>query len=138
MDKSWMQIIDRFEFREYAKGVKEFLNLAQTYATSEEIRCLCVRCSNNYFLPISQVERHLFIKGIDKNYKSWIFHGEEEDLIISDDDVHDPEQEDDFIDDVDVMLWDIWGGGFPDVPITDSFHAEGSPLVDTDSSCTFD
>ncbi|XP_042962406.1 uncharacterized protein LOC122296669 [Carya illinoinensis] len=140
MDKSWMQITDRFGSREYAKGVKEFLTLAQTYATSEEIRCPCIRCSNNYFLPITQVERHLFIKGIDKNYTTWIFHGEEEDLIISDDDdnVHDPDEEEDFIDDVDVMLRDIRAAGFPDVPISDSFHAAGSTSVDTFSSQTFD
>lgn len=36
------------------------------------------------------------------------------------------------------MLRDIRAGGFLDVPITDSFHAEGSPSVDIDSSRTFD
>ncbi|XP_042972777.1 uncharacterized protein LOC122304580 [Carya illinoinensis] len=120
MDKSWMQITDRFGSREYAKGIKEFLTLAQSHATSE-------------------VERHLFIKGIDKNYTVWIFHGEEKDLIISDDDddLHDLEQEDDFIDNVDVMLRDIRAGKFPDVPITESFHAEDSSSVDINSSRTF-
>ncbi|XP_042954724.1 uncharacterized protein LOC122291124 [Carya illinoinensis] len=131
MDKIWMQITDRFGSREYAKGVKEFLTLARSHATSEAIRCPCVRCSNNHFRPISEVERHLIIKGIDKNYMVWIFHGEEEDLIISDDDdLHDSEQEDDFIDDVDVMLRDIRAGELPDVPITKS-------LVDINSSRTF-
>ena len=102
-----MKITDRFRSSEYATGVKDFITLARSHSTSDEIRCPCTLCSNNYFLPISQVERHLFIKGIEPTYTTWIFHGEEEDLpFIDDDDLHDPEQADPYIDDIDVMLQD--------------------------------
>ncbi|XP_042980250.1 uncharacterized protein LOC122310441 [Carya illinoinensis] len=139
MDKSWMKITDRFRSSEYATGVKDFITLAQSHSTSDEIRCPCTLCLNNYFLPISQVERHLFIKGIEPTYTTWIFHGEEEDLpFIDDDDLHDPEQADPYIDDIDVMLQDIQAGNFPNVPSPESFYAGGSTSVRSESTMNFD
>ncbi|XP_042948658.1 uncharacterized protein LOC122281329 [Carya illinoinensis] len=139
MDKSWMKITDRFRSSEYATGVKDFITLARSHSTSDEIRCPCTLCSNNYFLPINQVERHLFIKGIEPTYTTWIFHGEEEDLpFIDDDDLHDPEQADPYIDDIDVMLQDIRAGNFPNVPSPESFYAGGSTSVGSESTMNFD
>ncbi|KAF5475566.1 hypothetical protein F2P56_007362 [Juglans regia] len=75
---------------------------------SDRIRCPCRICCNNLFLPIFEVESHLFIKGINPNYTQWIFHGEEETLPIIDDGT-DPGVgvEDNYIDDMDRMLDDI-------------------------------
>ncbi|XP_042974900.1 uncharacterized protein LOC122306541 [Carya illinoinensis] len=140
MDKSWMLITDRLRSSEYANGVKEFITLARSHANgSDEIRCPCTLCSNNYFLPFSEVERHLFIRGIDKNYTVWIFHGDEEYLSLSDDDnLHDSPHDDQYIDDVDIMLEDIQAGRFSGVPSNESFNGGGTTSVEPESTKSFD
>ncbi|KAF5475855.1 hypothetical protein F2P56_007617 [Juglans regia] len=133
MDRSWMHITDRLKSREYAKGVKDFITFARSHAIGcDKIRCPCRLCSNNYWLPISMIERHLFIKGIDPNYTAWIFHGDEEALSVSDDyDLQESELGDEYIDDIDVMLEDIRAGKFGNVASTESFHARVSTPVKT-------
>ncbi|XP_042946082.1 uncharacterized protein LOC122279468 [Carya illinoinensis] len=140
MDKSWMLITDRLRSSEYANGVKEFITLARSHANgSDEIRCPCTLCSNNYFLPFSEVERHLFIRGIDKNYTVWIFHGDEEYLSLSDDDnLHDSPHDDQYIDDIDIMLEDIQAGRFSGVPSNESFNGGGTTSVEPESTKSFD
>ncbi|XP_042964577.1 uncharacterized protein LOC122298784 [Carya illinoinensis] len=105
MDKSWMTLGDRLLSPAYADGVRNFLTMAQNHAMgSDRIWCPCRICCNNLFLPILEVESHLFIKGIDPNYTHWIFHGEEETLPTIDDD-GDPsiESGDVYIDDIDAF-----------------------------------
>ncbi|XP_042950995.1 uncharacterized protein LOC122282961 isoform X2 [Carya illinoinensis] len=110
MDKSWMNLTDRLLSPAYAEGVNTFLTLARNHSRgSDRIRCPCRSCCNNLFLPIFNVETHLFIKGINPNYTQWIFHGEEETRSFNDDD-------DKYIDDMDHMLDDIQAGTFVDVP----------------------
>ncbi|KAF5459572.1 hypothetical protein F2P56_019511 [Juglans regia] len=126
MDKSWMNSKDRLRSTEYAEGVKEFLTQARNHAVgSDHIRCPCRICSNNIWLPISEVETHLFLTGINPNYTEWIFHGEEEAWNVTDDeeDGHVSDEEG-YIDDMDEMLNDIRGGTFADVAL-------GSPSCDT-------
>ncbi|XP_042967497.1 uncharacterized protein LOC122300711 [Carya illinoinensis] len=110
MDKSWMHLTDRFRSREYGIGVRQFLTMARAHAQgSTTVKCPCRRCRNNSFLPISEVDRHLFITGIDPNYTNWIFHGEQEPFSFLAEDGDDiPDGGDNsYIDDIDDMLGDI-------------------------------
>ncbi|XP_026452340.1 uncharacterized protein LOC113352780 [Papaver somniferum] len=54
-------------------------------------RCLCARCKNGHFEPIQLVEDHLQYFGIHKNYKLWIHHGEDYEIVSDDDDVDEEE-----------------------------------------------
>ncbi|XP_042942758.1 uncharacterized protein LOC122307433 [Carya illinoinensis] len=116
MDKSWMNLPNRLRSPAYAEGVNTFLNLARNHSRgSDRIRCPCRACCNTLFLPIFDVETHLFMKGINPNYTQWIFHGEEETQSFNDDDddsVADSSNE--YIDDMDHMLDDIRAGTFVD------------------------
>ncbi|XP_035546633.1 uncharacterized protein LOC118348663 [Juglans regia] len=134
MDKSWMNDPDTLVSLAYAEGVKYFLIQARNHASGRaRIRCPCHACLNNLWLPIPEVETHLFIKGINPNYTQWIFHGEEETtLSISDDDIDDDIiQEDDYIDDMQHMLDDIRAGTFVDVP-QDSTPVPNRPSIHVD------
>ncbi|XP_041009491.1 uncharacterized protein LOC121253553 [Juglans microcarpa x Juglans regia] len=118
MDKSWMLIEDRLHSTEYDEGVRQFLAMAQAYATTaDQIRCPCRRCRNRAFHSIRIVEDHLFLRGIDPTYTKWIFHGEE-DLILnstfSDEEDDDASSYNHYIDDVDEMLDDIRHDSFMD------------------------
>ncbi|XP_042950146.1 uncharacterized protein LOC122282038 [Carya illinoinensis] len=118
MDRSWMNLPDRLRSPAYAEGVNHFLTLARSHAMgSDRIRCPCRLCSNNLFLPFREVETHLFIKGFNPTYTQWIFHGEEETRPLIDVD-SDPDltDEDEYIDDMDHMLDDVWAGTFHNVP----------------------
>ncbi|XP_042950023.1 uncharacterized protein LOC122282129 [Carya illinoinensis] len=118
MDKAWMHIEDRMRSIEYAEGVKHFIELAKAHSPGRDcIRCPCRRCRNRTFHPISLVQDHLFIVGIDTSYSAWIFHGEKEtenDAAFSDEEVPDDDNYNDYIDDVDEMLDDIRVGSFMD------------------------
>ncbi|KAF5457820.1 hypothetical protein F2P56_021897, partial [Juglans regia] len=107
MDKSWMYVTDRFRSTEYAQGVRQFQTMARAHAAGNNTaRCPCRRCCNNLFLPISEVEEHLFITEIDSNYTEWIFHGEQESLNFNDTDEDDEDNGDDcYIDDFDDMTF---------------------------------
>ncbi|XP_041025345.1 uncharacterized protein LOC121265733 [Juglans microcarpa x Juglans regia] len=135
MDKSWMNDPDRFVSLAYVEGVKYFLTEARNHTSGRDrIRCPCRACLNNLWLPIFEVETHLFIKGINPNYTQWIFHGEDETtLYVSDGDIDDDIiEEDDYIDDMQHMLDDIWSGTFVDVP-QDSTPTPNRPPITVDS-----
>ncbi|XP_042979992.1 uncharacterized protein LOC122310182 [Carya illinoinensis] len=116
MDKAWMSIEDRFMSNEYAMGVSHFMNMAKEHAQGGiDIRCPCRRCRNMLFQPITTVEEHLFIIGIDPSYKDWIFHGEEEVLDVnSSEEGDDASGNDAYIDDMDELLDDIQAGASMD------------------------
>ncbi|XP_042951411.1 uncharacterized protein LOC122287225 [Carya illinoinensis] len=118
MDKCWMHLPNSLRSPAYAEGVNTFLNLARNHSGgSDRIRCPCRSCCNTLFLPIFDVETHLFMKGINLNYTQWIFHGEEETRTFNDDDDDSvADYADDCIDDMDHMLDDIRAGTFVDVP----------------------
>ncbi|XP_041016141.1 uncharacterized protein LOC121258662 [Juglans microcarpa x Juglans regia] len=140
MDKSWMNLGDRLVSPAYAEGVKNFLTMAQNHCEeSDRIRCPCRICCNNHFLPIFEVESHLFIKGINPNYTQWIFHGEEETLPIIDDDT-DPGigVEEKYIDDMDRMLDDIRAGTFGDAPEDNTTSSTQPSIPHPSPNSTFD
>ena len=113
-----MKLTARLRSPAYAEGINTFLDLARNHSQgSDRIRCPCCSCCNNLFLPIFDVETHLFMIGINPNYTQWIFHGEEETRSYNDDDddsVND--YANNYIDDMDHMLDDIRAGTFVDVP----------------------
>ncbi|KAH7836834.1 hypothetical protein Vadar_006216 [Vaccinium darrowii] len=75
MDRSWM-LMDR-RSREYEDGVEQFLNFAAIHATNfESIRCPCMVCGNFRSQLIPEIRNHLFVNGIDKSYRTWVWHGE--------------------------------------------------------------
>ncbi|KAF5477449.1 hypothetical protein F2P56_004089 [Juglans regia] len=125
LDKSWMNLTDRLRSPAYAEGVNTFLTLARNHSWGiEQIRCPCRECHNMFFLPIFEVESHLFIKGINLNYTHWIFHGEEETRSFNDDDNDSvADYADEYIDDMYHMLDDIRSCTFIDVP-----QDHGNPL----------
>ncbi|XP_042941123.1 uncharacterized protein LOC122275881 [Carya illinoinensis] len=144
MDKSWMHIEDRLRSHEYAEGVNHFLSMAQSIApSSDSIRCPCRDCRNNFFQPFTVVRDHLFLRGIDRSYTQWIFHGEDDPFHANrSDDPDDGDDTGEYIDDVDEMLDDIRVGSFVD-DIT-GLNASGSdddnaqPNVGTSRHHTFE
>lgn len=77
LDKKWMEINDRASL-EYIKGVDLFLEFAFGQpGVSDMIRCPCNRCRNTAYKKRREVRVHLFKKGIVRNYKIWVFHGEQ-------------------------------------------------------------
>ncbi|XP_042969106.1 uncharacterized protein LOC122301793 [Carya illinoinensis] len=140
MDKSWMSLGDRLLSPAYAEGVNSFLRMARTHSMgSDRIQCPCRICCNNLFLPIFEVESHLFIKEIDPTYTHWIFHGEEETLPIIDNDV-DPgvESGDVYIDDMDRIFDDIWAATFGDAREDNTTSPAHSAIPQSSPSTTFD
>ncbi|XP_042958210.1 uncharacterized protein LOC122293820 [Carya illinoinensis] len=141
MDRSWMNEPDRLLSPVYAEGVKNFLTQARNHASGRDrIRCPCRTCLNNLWLPIYEVETHLFIKGINPNYTQWVFHGEDETtLYVSDDDTSDEViPEDDYIDDMQHMLDDIRAGTFINVSQHNSSSPNRPPIPGDEPATTFD
>ncbi|XP_042952181.1 uncharacterized protein LOC122289264 [Carya illinoinensis] len=141
MDRSWMNEPDRLLSPVYAEGVKNFLTQARNHASGRDrIRCPCRTCLNNLWLPIFEVETHLFIKGINPNYTQWIFHREDETTdYVSDDDISDEViPEDDYIDDMQHMLDEIRVGTFIDVPQHNTAKPNRPPILEDSPATTFD
>ena len=76
--------------KEYADGVKLFIEMA-AHSVGERmdlsrfsvggdrrvIRCPCQECKNAQIHNINFVESHLYRYGFTRNYKRWVYHGEE-------------------------------------------------------------
>ncbi|KAF7133467.1 hypothetical protein RHSIM_Rhsim09G0074400 [Rhododendron simsii] len=76
MDKSWMQLKDRW-CSTYVEGVRDFLRIANNYVgQGGKIRCPCKNCNNVYIRQPYEVKQHLFLHGILEDYSPWIHHGE--------------------------------------------------------------
>ncbi|XP_035546617.1 uncharacterized protein LOC118348652 [Juglans regia] len=135
MDKAWMHIEDRLRSNEYGQGVRQFMAMAQANApSSDRIRCPCRRCRNRQFHPLSLVEDHLFIIGIDSTYTEWIFHGEDDPFhhaTFSDDEPDHASADNDYIDDVDEMLEDIRVGSFVDNSSRTDADADANDDIDS-------
>ncbi|XP_042946147.1 uncharacterized protein LOC122279527 [Carya illinoinensis] len=140
MDKSWMQLTDRLLSTQYAEGVQQFISQARNHAVGTNCaRCPCRDCYNNIFLPIEEVETHLFINGINPNYHRWIFHGEEEILDVSDEDQTGPHSdEDDYIDDMEQMLGDIREATFMNTQSDNAGPSTQPPMTEANTSFSFD
>ncbi|XP_035540273.1 uncharacterized protein LOC108993977 [Juglans regia] len=135
MDKSWMNLSDRLKSNQYAEGVKQFLTQAENHAMGSGcIRCPCRICSNNIWLPISEVETHLFITGINPNYTNWIFHGDKDpfETVNNSDDSVEVSHQEEYIDDMDEMLGDFMESTFVDVAsgnTTTPHEHQASPIL---------
>ncbi|TXG73091.1 hypothetical protein EZV62_001670 [Acer yangbiense] len=65
--------------REYEIGVEKFIEFAILNSENPNlIRCPCQFCGNLKFQSPREVENHLFVKGIDKSYQIWTWHGEDD------------------------------------------------------------
>ncbi|XP_042975467.1 uncharacterized protein LOC122306950 [Carya illinoinensis] len=127
MDKSWMNEPDRLLSPAYSEGVKNFLTQAQIHASGRNrIRCPCRTCLNNLWLPIFEVETHLFMKGINPNYTQC---GDISNEVIP---------EDDYIDDMQQMLDDMRAGTFVDVPQENIGSSIRPPIPEDSPATSFD
>ena len=64
---------------EFTKGFDEFINFGLDHANGQDsIRCPCLDCGNMINRSVKEVRGHVFFNGIDQSYRTWIFHGEEE------------------------------------------------------------
>ncbi|KAK7395527.1 hypothetical protein VNO78_16086 [Psophocarpus tetragonolobus] len=62
---------------EYEKGVEEFLTFAKKHRPdAQKYCCPCVKCLNGRRHILCEIKNHLFENGFDKNYTTWIWHGE--------------------------------------------------------------
>ena len=80
MDKSWMSKDRRSH--EYEEGVNQFLRFSRDNGYDTNMMCCpCKLCGNVQKQSDVVVKEHLFVKGINPNYKKWIWHGEKSDGI---------------------------------------------------------
>ena len=76
MDKSWIELVDRFSVA-YMDGVEKFLEFA--YANKQfdsVIYCPCKKYINRYQHAREIVKEHIVINGFLRKYKNWTYHGE--------------------------------------------------------------
>ena len=65
--------------KEYKDGVDQFLKFAIARTSNPQLmRRPCRTCGNLVFQTSEEIRYHLFSKGIDQRYKTWIWHGEED------------------------------------------------------------
>ena len=84
MDKNWMRLDDRLgkDYVPYACGVRTFIDFARVSADSRGyIKCPCRGCKNLCAIGLDEVERHIFVNGMDLGYTRWVLHGEPLSLI---------------------------------------------------------
>ncbi|CAM8975417.1 unnamed protein product [Rhodiola kirilowii] len=79
MDRAWM--LANHLTDEYEPGIHSFCNFAKLYAErngSEYVHCPCMRCWNNKTVIVGELVNHIFLSGINPNYKVWHMHDESE------------------------------------------------------------
>ena len=75
MDKKWM-CADRLS-KEYENGVLEFVKFAVEHAEDpNRMKCPCLGCCYVGRVDADGLKSHLLMRGIDRSYTCWIFHGE--------------------------------------------------------------
>lgn len=75
MDKSWMNI--NRTLPQYQDGVNQFIQFAfKDYDVDKLLRCPCRKCRNNHFANRNEIFEHLMIHGVNKDYTTWVHHGE--------------------------------------------------------------
>ncbi|KAM1999938.1 hypothetical protein ACFX16_007302 [Malus domestica] len=77
MDKSWAFFNPFTE--DYRTGLAKFISNSLEVASHEgNIKCLCAKCLNRFWLSNKEVEAHLIVEGMDRSYLqgSWVWHGE--------------------------------------------------------------
>lgn len=66
---------------EYLRLVDHFIEVATDHASVESragIRCPCKDCKNDVYLSVRMVRSHLIMRGFDRSYRTWVWHGEVE------------------------------------------------------------
>jgi len=114
----------------YACGVRTFIDFARASADSRGyIKCPCRGCKNLCAIGLDEVERHIFVNGMDLGYTRWVLHGEpyegSADVLV---DHHNylRHMDDDYEhDEMEEMLGDIGAGMFMD-EVNDNASTGGS------------
>lgn len=85
MDKSWLSL-SRFS-EEYRNGAKTFVNKAKESAGNVDyIICPCEKCRNLRYQHVDIVYEHLVITGMNPAYDTWVFHGENPNMHVHNED----------------------------------------------------
>jgi len=127
-----MRLDDRLgkDYVPYACGVRTFIDFARASADSRGyIKCPCRGCKNLCAIGLDEVERHIFVNGMDLGYTRWVLHGEpyegSADVLV---DHHNylRHMDDDYEhDEMEEMLGDIGAGMFMD-EVNDNASTGGS------------
>ncbi|XP_021829791.1 uncharacterized protein LOC110770024 isoform X1 [Prunus avium] len=79
MDKTWMSK-DRMS-KEYEDGVEQFIAFVVSHASNPKLmKCPCQVCGNLMVETPKGIRDHMFIRGVDRSYKIWSWHGEVADI----------------------------------------------------------
>ncbi|XP_038713903.1 uncharacterized protein LOC120007624 isoform X1 [Tripterygium wilfordii] len=76
LNKEWIKSDNRVSI-EYREGIDAFIGfVSRQGGDNERIRCPCNKCRNTAFKSTTEVRLHLLRNGFNKNYMTWILHGE--------------------------------------------------------------
>ena len=65
------------------EGIRQFLAFALERTQPDENEkyfCPCINCFNERWQVVDNIQEHLLCAGINKNYTTWIWHGELTDM----------------------------------------------------------
>jgi hypothetical protein len=85
---------------EWWEKTSDFIECAFSLATTEKIRCLCVKCQNVRCFDKVILTKHLVRNGFTTDYEAWVFHGEKYTAIAAKEYVNDQTS----VDSMDEML----------------------------------
>ncbi|CAM8883132.1 unnamed protein product [Rhodiola kirilowii] len=78
MDKSWMHLSDKCDPR-FSQGIMafiEFVKQKKPQTTTHLCPCRCCRLHREKLL-LDEIQTHLFVNGMMREYTTWTSHGEE-------------------------------------------------------------
>jgi hypothetical protein len=119
----------------YIGGLKSFMNfIRERFNEAEQILCPCKDCLNHKHLHQNDVQRHLMLNGMSSTYTRWIHHGEDSNVHVFEEPVHEDENDNSLEepvhdDGLDEMLRDLVGSGH----VNDEGHEDGNPSNDAAS-----
>ncbi|CAM9000505.1 hypothetical protein QQ045_001094 [Rhodiola kirilowii] len=78
MDKSWMHLSDKCDPR-FSQGIMAFLDFVKQRNPRKTTHlCPCRRCRLHHEkLSLDEIQTHLFLNGMMREYTTWTSHGEE-------------------------------------------------------------
>jgi hypothetical protein len=74
---------------EWWKKTSDFIERAFSLATTEKIRCPCVKCQNVRCFDKVILTKHLVQNGFTADYEIWVFHGEKYTAVTAEGSVND-------------------------------------------------
>jgi hypothetical protein len=74
---------------EWWDKTNDFIERAFSLATTEKIRCPCVKCQNARCFDKVILTKHLIQNGFTIDYETWVFHGEKYTTIAAEESMND-------------------------------------------------